>query len=252
VLPFFGNSLALRLPFAPPGDGDCLPLGSYRAAQRVLVRLGAPRGGGGGDGEASTSGGGGGGSSDGGAPPKRARRSAGGGGAEAGPSGAAPPPASPPSASGGGGSGGLALWVVNTHLDHASAATRAAQAAAICDWMAAAPGGAAGVVIMGDLNAPEGEPAHGVLAARGYASAHRAAHGAEPKATWPSGLVAPLADRGDPHCADYVYFAAAAGYRIAVIAAGLAGDAPSPADATLYASDHLALRVALRVSRAAG
>jgi hypothetical protein len=105
---------------------------------------------------------------------------------------------------------------------------------------------------MGDLNAPEGEPMHGLLAARGYTSAHRAAHGAEPRFTWPSGLVAPLMDTGDPHCADYVYFSAAPGYRIQVVAAGLAGDAPSPADPTLFPSDHFALRVALRVSRAAG
>lgn len=42
------------------------------------------------------------------------------------------------------------------------------------------------------------------------------AHGSEPAFTWPSGIVAPLMDEGDPHCADYIYVWQAAGYELQV------------------------------------
>lgn len=42
------------------------------------------------------------------------------------------------------------------------------------------------------------------------------AHGSEPAFTWPSGIIAPLMDEGDPHCADYIYVWQAAGYELQV------------------------------------
>lgn len=55
-------------------------------------------------------------------------------------------------------------------------------------------------------------------------------------------------DVGDPHCADYIYAWQAAGYQLQVLDAALLGDAPSPHDATLYPSDHLGLKVTLRIA----
>jgi hypothetical protein len=54
-------------------------------------------------------------------------------------------------------------------------------------------------------------------------------------------------DAGEPHCADYIYVRPTPGHALHVAAAGVAGDAPAPGDATLYPSDHLGLRVALAV-----
>lgn len=56
-------------------------------------------------------------------------------------------------------------------------------------------------------------------------------------------------DTGDPHTADYVYVGPSPGYALRVTAAGVAGDAPAPGDATLFPSDHLALHVRLSVAR---
>ncbi|KAI8474216.1 MAG: hypothetical protein J3K34DRAFT_144441 [Monoraphidium minutum] len=114
----------------------------------------------------------------------------------------------------------------------------------------ARPAGAVGVVIAGDLNAPPGEAAHGAFKAAGYRSASVEANGREPAVTWPSGLVAPLMDSGEPHCADYIYVSASPGYALRVTSAALAGGAAAAGDATLFPSDHLGIRVALSVSRA--
>ncbi|GBF89578.1 hypothetical protein Rsub_02296 [Raphidocelis subcapitata] len=248
LFPFFGNSIASRLPpaapaaaagaspgdgGASPGDAEVLVLGSFRAAQRVRLLVG-PRGGSANGDSASGGTNGGGGETEG--------------------LGAGEP---------------AAVWVVNTHLDHACPEARAQQAqasweGAIADWMAPlqAGGGAACILICGDLNAPPEEPAHGVLRRAGYASAYELANGQEAPPTWPSGLVAPLMDTGEPHCADYVYFwtaatqsearagqskagAARSEARARVVAASIAGDVPDEADPTLYPSDHLAVVVDL-------
>ncbi|KAI8469107.1 MAG: hypothetical protein J3K34DRAFT_522386 [Monoraphidium minutum] len=226
LVPFFGNSIASRLPRpagAPPPAA--LLLGGFRAAQRVCVAV-EPSGGGGSDS-------GGSGSSD---------------------SGDGWSSSSSGGDSGGEGGGGepLLVWLVNTHLDHADPGTRERQVQAIMEWMEPQRSGCAGVVITGDLNAAPGEPAHAALQRRGYSSASLAANGAEPAVTWPSGLVAPLMDTGEPHCADYVYVAESPGYALRVAAARVAGDAPAPGDATLYPSDHLALHVRLSVARRRG
>ena len=77
----------------------------------------------------------------------------------------------------------------------------------------------------------------------------QAANGKEPDATWPSGLVAPLMDEGEPHCADYAYAKASPGYALRAARVELAGAAPAPSDATLFASDHVGLHVCLALSR---
>jgi hypothetical protein len=47
-------------------------------------------------------------------------------------------------------------------------------------------------------------------------SALQVAHGSEPPFTWPSGIIAPLMDEGEPHCADYIYVWQAATYQLQV------------------------------------
>jgi hypothetical protein len=142
------------------------------------------------------------------------------------------------------------------------------------------PSSAAAVVLAGDFNAPPQEAGvHGALRSAGFVSAHAAAHGGrEPERTWPTGLQAPLADdEGEPHCADYVYVreeqqqlgrgrrksgarrtdgdddGGAANdddqLRVRVVGARVAADEPWPADPTLRASDHAAVRAVLRVER---
>ncbi|WIA32521.1 hypothetical protein OEZ86_003335 [Tetradesmus obliquus] len=139
------------------------------------------------------------------------------------------------------------VWLVNTHLDHAAADIRKRQAQAICGWMEPLKGSCAGIVMTGDLNAPPDEALHAAMAEAGFLSAHKAAHGSEPSHTWPSGIQAPLMDEGEPHCADYVYAWQAPGYQLLVTAAQLCGDQPSEQDATLYPSDHIGIKVKLRV-----
>lgn len=55
-------------------------------------------------------------------------------------------------------------------------------------------------------------------------------------------------DTGDAHCADYVYAWQAPAYQLDVTAAQLWGGTPAPADDSLYPSDHIGLRVTLRVA----
>jgi len=78
------------------------------------------------------------------------------------------------------------------------------------------------------------------------------ANGREPPVTWPSGLVAPLMDEGEPHCADYVLVCESPSYDMRVTAARVAGDAPAAGDPTLYPSDHFGLHVRLSVRRSGG
>ena len=99
----------------------------------------------------------------------------------------------------------------------------------------------------GDLNAPPDEAAHTIVEQHGSQSAHRVAHGQEPPVTWPSGLQAPLMDEGEPHCADYVYVRGGQGCGLEVVAAQLVGQEPHPEDKTLYPSDHVGLKVMVRV-----
>lgn len=93
--------------------------------------------------------------------------------------------------------------------------------------------------------------AHGHAVPAVLAPLVQVVHGSEPAHTWPSGIRAPLMDEGDPHCADYVYAWQAGGVQLTVAAAALCGDVADEADATLYPSDHLGIRVKLRVAAVA-
>ena len=74
-----------------------------------------------------------------------------------------------------------------------------------------------------------------MLKEAGFWSAFAAAHGREPHATYPSGIVAPLADSDPPATVDYI-FVRGGGAR--VNDAWLALDRPAEGDATLFPSDH--------------
>lgn len=131
------------------------------------------------------------------------------------------------------------LWFVNAHLYHVvdRPEVRSEQAAAIRDWMAAAPAATA-TVIAGDFNAPPFEPAYAAMRDAGYRSAFVEANGTEPEFTWPSGIKAPTMDTdGDPNCLDYLWLNG----DVRVRSARLAANEPAPGDATLYPSDHFAL-----------
>jgi endonuclease/exonuclease/phosphatase family metal-dependent hydrolase len=141
--------------------------------------------------------------------------------------------------------GGTSVLVVVTHLHHVvdGATERDTQAAALIEWVAAAPTTDA-VVVMGDFNADPLEPSYARMVAAGFRSAFAEANGSEPSVTWPSGLQAPAMDTdGDPDCLDYIWVRGA----VRVVDARLAWDRPDPTDPTLYASDHLGISVHLEI-----
>lgn len=141
--------------------------------------------------------------------------------------------------------GGTSVLVVVTHLHHAvdGAVERDGQAAALVDWLDAAPATDA-LVAMGDFNAGPHEPTHARMVAAGFRSAYAEANGAEPVVTWPSGLQAPAMDTdGDPDCLDYIWVRGAA----RVESARLAFDRSHPDDPTLYPSDHLGISARIEI-----
>jgi len=137
--------------------------------------------------------------------------------------------------------GGATLDFYNTHLHWPppSADVRLAQAKRLLDWIDARRGASA-IVVVGDFNAYEGEPAVGLMKGR-FISAHEAAHGREPEKTWPTPVN--KFDPSPPGCLDYVFVDGAR-----VLAAGLAFDKPDAADPTLYPSDHLGVAAKLDIS----
>jgi endonuclease/exonuclease/phosphatase family metal-dependent hydrolase len=141
--------------------------------------------------------------------------------------------------------GGTSALVVVTHLHHVveGAAERDQQAAALLDWLTAAPATDA-VIAMGDFNADPREPTYARIVAAGFRSAYAEANGTEPAVTWPSGLQAPAMDTdGDPGCLDYIWVRGA----VRVASARLAFDRPDPDDPTLYPSDHLGISARLEI-----
>ncbi len=141
--------------------------------------------------------------------------------------------------------GGSSVVVAVTHLHHVvdGAAERDRQAAALLDWLAAAPTADATIVV-GDFNADPQEPTYARMGAAGFRSAYAEANGGEPAVTWPSGLQAPAMDTdGDPDCLDYIWVRGA----VRVVDARLAWDRPDPTDPTLYASDHLGISAHLEI-----
>jgi len=141
-------------------------------------------------------------------------------------------------------SGGRLLFAV-THLHHPPAATeeRRAQVEQLTPWLDASPAHDA-MIVVGDFNADPAEPAYTAMVAAGFRSAFRAANGAEPAVTWPSGLQAPAMDTdGDPDCLDYIWLRGA----VDVEDARLVFNRPDPDDATLYPSDHIGIAAHVRV-----
>ncbi len=143
--------------------------------------------------------------------------------------------------------GGAGLLVAVVHLHHLVGpehdAVRDQQAERLVAWLDAAPPSDAQVVV-GDFNARPGEPTHVRMQGAGFRSAHAEANGAEPEATWPSGLVAPAMDTaGLPGCLDYIWVRGAA----TVESARMVFDRPAVHDPTLYPSDHLGVAAILRV-----
>lgn len=70
------------------------------------------------------------------------------------------------------------------HLGHLPCCvffSRAPQALAVCEWMAAEQADCAAVILCGDFNGGPGEPFHSELRRRGYVSAHATRHGREPR-----------------------------------------------------------------------
>eukprot|EP00884_Botryococcus_braunii_P018804 jgi/Botrbrau1/5607/Bobra.97_2s0030.1 len=139
------------------------------------------------------------------------------------------------------------VWIVNCHLDHDLPDTRVQQATEVCRWMEAQKSGYAAVVLCGDLNAAPGEAVHEVFESLGYISAHKALKGHEPPVTWPTGIQAPFAEGGPADCLDYIYIWQADNYVCRAVAAEVWGNEPAPHDATLYPSDHAALKVTVEV-----
>lgn len=133
---------------------------------------------------------------------------------------------------------GMRLRLVNTHLHHMIGPeheqVRAGQAEAVLGWLANLPAVDA-TIVTGDFNGDPLEPAYARMLGAGFRSAYREANGAEPEATWPSGLQAPAMDTdGEPGCLDYIWVSGA----VAVRSARLAFDRPAADDPTLYPSDH--------------
>lgn len=140
---------------------------------------------------------------------------------------------------------GATLLAAVTHLHHRvpDAAIRDDQAAALVEWLDAAPATSAQVV-MGDFNADPDEPAYARMRAAGFRSAYAEANRTEPTVTWPSGLQAPAMDTdGDPSCLDYIWLRG----RAHANAARLWADRPAADDPTLYPSDHVGVVATVEV-----
>lgn len=141
--------------------------------------------------------------------------------------------------------GHFMLWFANTHLHHVPADrdVRYQQARAIGAWLDDAPA-ADGIVLCGDFNAPPFEPAYKAMTDAGFRSANLEANGAEPAVTWPSGIQAETMDTdGDPNCLDYIWLRG----DVRAVVAAVAANRPAPGDATLYPSDHFAIRAELEL-----
>ncbi len=158
--------------------------------------------------------------------------------------------------------GGEMLLVVVTHLHHEvpDVAQRDDQARQLLDWLDGTSGARetdgpamappiAAQVVMGDFNAHPQEAAAIRMRAAGFRSAYAELHGADPAATWPSGIQAPGMDTdGDPSCLDYIWIRGA----VRVESARVVFDRPHPDDPTLFPSDHLGLSAHVLIGDALG
>jgi endonuclease/exonuclease/phosphatase family metal-dependent hydrolase len=134
--------------------------------------------------------------------------------------------------------GGKLLDFYNTHLYWPPEAVeeRVAQTRKLLAWTETWRGADA-TAVLGDFNAYPGEPALALMKER-FASAHEAAHGAEPERTWPTPVN--TVDPSPPGCLDYIFVSGAR-----VQSASLAFDRPHPLDAELFPSDHLGVAARL-------
>lgn len=142
--------------------------------------------------------------------------------------------------------GGARIVFAVTHLHHvpADGALRLEQVELLLPWLAAAPAHDA-LVVVGDFNAPPGEPAARRMRDEGFRSAFAEANGADPAVTWPSGLQAPAIDsEGEPACLDYIWVRGA----VSVEDARLFADRPAVGDPGLYASDHVGIAARLGIN----
>lgn len=104
-------------------------------------------------------------------------------------------------------------------------------------------------VVAGDFNEVPAGPAIQTMK-QGFRSAYEEAHGREPLATYPTALVMPeiAGDISPVHgwagCLDYIFISPAVKR---VVSASIFCDKPSPADDTLYPSDHVGIIATLEV-----
>ncbi len=141
--------------------------------------------------------------------------------------------------------GGPRVACCVTHLHHPPDAhdARLDQVERLLAWPALS-GSDAPSVVVGDFNADPAEPAYVRMVDAGFRSAFREANGAEPRVTWPSGLVAPAIDTdGEPDCLDYIWLRGDA----RVASARLVFDRPAVGDPGLYPSDHFGLAARMNV-----
>ena len=129
---------------------------------------------------------------------------------------------------------------VNLHLHHPAEAReeRLKQLEYLLPRLNALGGGEP-LIIAGDFNAYEGEPAVALLKSR-FRSAYEAAHGREPEKTWPTPVN--KWDNSPAGTLDYIFVSP----QLDVLDAGLAFDQPSAGDPDLYPSDHLGLFARVR------
>ncbi|EFN51824.1 expressed protein [Chlorella variabilis] len=211
MAPFFGNSVACRIAEAHEIKHSTLVLGDWRAAQRIEFCIGQC--------EEDVEG--------------AARQQDGTSGGAA-------------STVGGDATGGQRSVV---------SGPGGFKALAVCEWMDKEKADCSAIILCGDLNSPPHEAVHSVLRRLGYVSAYAARHGREPQAggaasfsgTWPTGIEAPLRDTGDFDCLDYVYVWTAPNHTVRVLDAEVYGLEPAEHDATLFPSDHAAVKATIQL-----
>ncbi len=136
------------------------------------------------------------------------------------------------------------LRFANTHLHHirTEPEVRDTQVSHLLDWLAGLPEVPA-TVVTGDFNGHPDEPGIGRMREAGFRSAYAEAIGAEPDHTYPSGIVAPMADPGSPLAIDYIWLRGP----VRVKSARLVFDRPAVTDPTLYPSDHVGIAAQVEV-----
>jgi endonuclease/exonuclease/phosphatase family metal-dependent hydrolase len=145
-------------------------------------------------------------------------------------------------------SGGWAVFVT-THLHHPvdASADRDVQATTLVGWLEEVDDDHA-LIVTGDFNASPREPAYRRMTEAGFRSAHVEANGAEPEATWPSGIVAEGMDtEGDPECLDYIWLRGP----VTALRCRPVFDRPAVDDPTLYPSDHVGISALVEIDGSA-